>query len=66
MAPYIGNNVVGGDPTGVRHSHSTANGVSSGEGTSGGPVETEFLIVGCGPAGASLACFLASYGNGFW
>ncbi|KAL1980673.1 hypothetical protein VTN96DRAFT_3653 [Rasamsonia emersonii] len=25
-------------------------------------VETEFLIVGAGPAGASLACFLASYG----
>lgn len=26
-------------------------------------VETEFLIVGAGPAGASLACFLASYGE---
>ncbi|KJZ75782.1 hypothetical protein HIM_04939 [Hirsutella minnesotensis 3608] len=25
-------------------------------------LDTEFLIVGCGPAGASLACFLASYG----
>lgn len=25
-------------------------------------VETEFLIVGAGPAGASLACFLTSYG----
>ncbi|KAF5006061.1 hypothetical protein FDECE_7543 [Fusarium decemcellulare] len=25
-------------------------------------VETEFLIVGAGPAGASLACFLSSYG----
>lgn len=25
--------------------------------------ETEFLIVGAGPAGASLACFLASYGK---
>ncbi|KAM5354646.1 hypothetical protein ACJ41O_001293 [Fusarium nematophilum] len=25
-------------------------------------VETEFLIIGCGPAGASLACFLAEYG----
>lgn len=28
-----------------------------------GEVETEFLIVGAGPAGASLACFLASYGK---
>lgn len=26
------------------------------------PVETEFLIIGAGPAGAALACFLASYG----
>ncbi|RDA90638.1 hypothetical protein CP533_6838 [Ophiocordyceps camponoti-saundersi (nom. inval.)] len=25
-------------------------------------LDTEFLIVGCGPAGASLACFLGSYG----
>lgn len=25
-------------------------------------VETTFLIVGAGPAGASLGCFLASYG----
>lgn len=25
--------------------------------------ETEFLIVGCGPAGASLACFLGSHGE---
>lgn len=26
------------------------------------PIETPFLIIGAGPAGASLACFLASYG----
>jgi hypothetical protein len=26
-------------------------------------VDTEFLIVGAGPAGASLACFLGSYGK---
>ncbi|KAH7129690.1 FAD binding domain-containing protein [Dactylonectria estremocensis] len=26
------------------------------------PIETKILIVGAGPAGASLACFLASYG----
>lgn len=25
-------------------------------------VDTEFLVIGCGPAGASLACFLTSYG----
>ncbi|KAH8901193.1 hypothetical protein GQ53DRAFT_789927 [Thozetella sp. PMI_491] len=25
-------------------------------------LETEFLVIGCGPAGASLACFLTSYG----
>lgn len=26
-------------------------------------IYTEFLIVGAGPAGASLACFLGSYGE---
>jgi hypothetical protein len=26
-------------------------------------VETNFLVIGAGPAGASLACFLASYGE---
>jgi flavin-dependent dehydrogenase len=26
-------------------------------------IETNFLIIGAGPAGASLACFLASYGE---
>lgn len=26
-------------------------------------VETEFLVVGAGPAGASLACFLGSHGT---
>jgi ribulose 1,5-bisphosphate synthetase/thiazole synthase len=28
-----------------------------------GQVDTEFFIVGAGPSGASLACFLASYGT---
>jgi NADH dehydrogenase FAD-containing subunit len=28
-----------------------------------GEVDTEFFIVGAGPAGASLACFLANYGR---
>ena len=27
-----------------------------------GVIETPFLIVGAGPAGASLACFLAEHG----
>ena len=27
-----------------------------------GHLETDFLVVGCGPAGASLACFLGSHG----
>jgi len=26
-------------------------------------LKTDLLIVGAGPAGASLACFLASHGN---
>lgn len=26
-------------------------------------IDTEFLIVGAGPAGAALACFLGSYGE---
>jgi hypothetical protein len=26
-------------------------------------IETDLLIVGAGPAGAALACFLASYGT---
>jgi ribulose 1,5-bisphosphate synthetase/thiazole synthase len=37
---------------------------STGEnGQAGRIAETEFLIVGAGPAGASLACFLASHGT---
>lgn len=28
-----------------------------------GVVSTEFLVVGAGPAGASVACFLTSYGE---
>jgi len=35
--------------------------VEQGDGAST-VVETDFLVVGCGPAGASLACFLASHG----
>lgn len=32
------------------------------EGSTSTPLETTFLIIGAGPAGASLGCFLASYG----
>ena len=31
--------------------------------TSGAILETDLLIVGAGPAGASLACFLAQHGE---
>jgi alkyl hydroperoxide reductase subunit AhpF len=35
---------------------------ASAQSTEKGVVDTEFLIVGAGPAGAALACFLASFG----
>lgn len=41
------------------------NGLPNGDSTSSDSspiIETPYLIVGAGPAGASLACFLASYG----
>ncbi|KAM4064898.1 FAD binding domain-containing protein [Hirsutella rhossiliensis] len=41
---------------------SPARGAGVGGGEPGPGIDTEFLIVGSGPAGASLACFLASYG----
>jgi hypothetical protein len=45
---------------GTSRSYSTTPGYSSESTTP--DVETEFLIAGAGPAGASLACFLTSYG----
>jgi len=39
------------------------NGQSHHESTIDGTIDTEFLIVGAGPAGAALACFLGSYGE---
>ena len=42
--------------------HKEMNGATT-NGSGDGTVETDFLIVGCGPAGASLACFLGSYGK---
>lgn len=40
---------------------SQANGFPSADGVA--EVYTDYLIVGTGPAGASLACFLAYYGK---
>lgn len=40
--------------------------LSSSDGTQAKPASvttTDVLIIGAGPAGASLACFLASYGE---
>ena len=46
------NAVEAGSTTGTIHS-----------GTEPPTIKTEILIVGTGPAGASLACFLASHGE---
>lgn len=37
-------------------------GKNNSNGTTTSHLDTTFLIVGAGPAGASLGCFLASYG----
>lgn len=40
------------------------NGVNGSHGCgTGGTMHTDYLIVGTGPAGASLACFLAQHGK---
>lgn len=66
MAPFLTNDIsaTGGDRTGETHA---TNGMESSAQHSPAPVEdhavdTEFLIVGAGPAGAALACFLGSHG----
>lgn len=46
-------------PTGQRNTETNGTGTSDGDVFH---VETDFLVVGCGPAGASLACFLGSHG----
>lgn len=51
------------DSTKSCRSGDTSSSVSSATAKTPKPVETEFLIVGAGPAGASLACFLASHGK---
>ncbi|RHZ50596.1 uncharacterized protein CDV56_104150 [Aspergillus thermomutatus] len=42
-------------------STSTTTMAGQADGTTDGIIKTEFLVVGAGPAGAALACFLASY-----
>lgn len=47
-------------PNGVDHNSTTTNGTS---GNSTYDVYADYLIVGTGPAGASLACFLTQHGK---
>lgn len=73
MTPSISNGIANDCSNGVSpqvlfptHANNHNNGNISRPYSSGPDapaVETEFLIVGAGPAGASLACFLASYGK---
>lgn len=50
-------------PSFLTNSHAPDASWPSPNGSDGGIIETEFLIVGAGPAGAALACFLSSYGG---
>lgn len=67
MAPFLTNDIstTGGGPT---QTAPVINGMESSAQPNNSAqvddhvVDTEFLIVGAGPAGASLACFLGSYG----
>lgn len=43
--------------------HTSSKGQTQQEAAVDGTIDTEFLIVGAGPAGAALACFLGSYGR---
>jgi hypothetical protein len=67
MAPYMSNGVSNGvspPPSSIQASRDNGNILRQFSSASdSGPVETEFLIAGAGPAGASLACFLTSYGK---
>lgn len=59
MTPSISSN-------GVHDAPNISNGTSHNESTEiteDDMPETEFLVVGAGPAGAALACFLTSYGE---
>jgi len=71
MAPFLKRSANGFDPikangeamltNGELESSHQQNGLN--EGPNDNKVDIEFLIVGAGPAGAALACFLASYGE---
>jgi hypothetical protein len=67
MAPYLSNGVSNGispPPSSIQASPDNGNILRQFSSASDSdPVETEFLIAGAGPAGASLACFLTSYGK---
>lgn len=65
MAPSITDNVSALPLTNGFHD-TPSNGSNSTDHpneTQDGTIDTEFLIVGAGPAGAALACFLGSYGG---
>lgn len=61
MAPFLTNSIgaTSGDRTNGIGSSAQPNNSAQVEDHA---VDTEFLIVGAGPAGAALACFLGSYG----
>lgn len=60
MAPSISSNGVDHAPSNMSNgtSHNESDEIPKDE-----MLETEFLVVGAGPAGAALACFLTSYGE---
>ncbi|QKX58385.1 uncharacterized protein TRUGW13939_05507 [Talaromyces rugulosus] len=69
MASSTGNGILNGlvarsssGPGNSLQNGASLSSFSSADQARNGLVDTEFLIVGAGPAGASLACFLGSYG----
>lgn len=60
MAPSATNGVNG---TGIQAAGLYQQSSRASSSQAPGEVDTEFFIVGAGPAGASLACFLASHGT---
>ena len=67
MAPYNTNDNGATRPDGAKETPVIGEITSTASRSCSAPVsdhavDTEFLIVGAGPAGAALACFLGSYG----